>query len=218
MIVYVHIPKTGGSAVTNALRRCFGKANVLHAGSSEENAELRSASPEELGKYKAIGAHMPYGSLREVCGDALYFTILREPFKRIMSLYRHIDRTENHPQHALVKSHGIDGWLDYLEDNPEKLWLEHQCYYFGSPAYIGEIAPIPDDLLIGDYSCLQQSLDTFLAKRGVTAPELLQVNVAPTEQPLPEKVPEDRIRDLFAEDFRIYEERANLMAIPVTAA
>jgi len=84
-ILYVHIPKAGGSAVNAFFEERLGKSNCLpHA----ENV-LRKANPDKgkIRAYRFVSAHLVYPNLRKQVDDAdrLLMTVLRNPMDQLVS-------------------------------------------------------------------------------------------------------------------------------------
>ncbi|WP_340691628.1 sulfotransferase family 2 domain-containing protein [Hyphomonas sp.] len=196
MYVFIHIPKTAGSAVMNVLRRTLNKRNVLHAGKPPETAALRTMSAEDLSVYKAVGAHMPYTQLLKLFGpSATYFSVMREPEARTISLWRHLARDPDRRGHAPAKP-GLLPWLDFMSGNEHEREIASQRYFLQRDD--GSIPDFP----IGD----QTELDAFLQSvLGPEAAEIWQLNTAKGEfEPSDEE--RARIREVFAGDFELWGE------------
>tara|TARA_R110000868_G_scaffold125913_7_gene332291 strand:+ start:2910 stop:3518 length:609 start_codon:yes stop_codon:yes gene_type:complete len=186
--VFIHIPKTAGSSVMNVLNGTLNTRNVLHAGTPSETAAQRAMSAEDLSIHKAVGAHMPYTELLELFGpSATYFSVMREPEARTISLWRHLARDSGQRGHPPAKP-GLMPWLDFMESNAYERELATQRYFLQQMegnAYEREVASpryfqqqrdgsIPD-FPIGDQSDLDAFLQSVL---GPEAAEIWQLNTA----------------------------------------
>ncbi len=81
--VFLHIQKTAGTSMQNHLRDCFGERLF-----SEHSDSLFQYAPGELSVYDAFAGHFNFDSLRFIPRQTLsIFTFLREPQKRLLSLY-----------------------------------------------------------------------------------------------------------------------------------
>jgi len=114
-VVHIHIPKTAGTSVTLYMRKLFGNANVAHFGRRDKTARFRQLQAEDLMKYKCIGGHLTYPILREKIGpDALYFTVLRDPFDLYLSYFSDIIHRESHPLYQKANQLTPLGFLEYV--------------------------------------------------------------------------------------------------------
>ena len=103
VLVFTHIPKAAGSTMVAIIRSEFGERQILNRGRMKVG-DWRL----QLGKLRpgirAIVGHARYGVHREVPGPCRYFTILRDPVERAISLYSYIRGTPAHPRYAEVMS------------------------------------------------------------------------------------------------------------------
>lgn len=82
-IAFLHLPRTGGTSLGQAIRRDFGhRAHWVHV--------LKQLSPEQVAAIspdvEIIYGHMNYGLHRHI--PVRYATVLREPVDRCLSHYR----------------------------------------------------------------------------------------------------------------------------------
>lgn len=110
-IVFVHIPKAGGSTFLSVLRRNFPVSDVLlpDALKSENIAEIERRLPT-LENAQSIHGHVPLSLLDRIAG-ARFATLLRDPVRR---QYSHVNWLYGHWQdvpsvaEALAKGRLID--------------------------------------------------------------------------------------------------------------
>lgn len=108
---FVHIMKTGGVALTNALRRQLGPEAVYPPVSEMgvrqakvNTGHLLGLSAEQRQRYLGYSVHMPAWMAREVAPDFVTATILREPIARTLSHLNQISA------------------VDWAPDRVEELW------------------------------------------------------------------------------------------------
>lgn len=83
-IFFLHIPKTAGQSVHNALVNGFGAESVCPA---RVNEQLLMMTISQLNSYRIFSGHFDWTLLDCVQGPKYVFTILREPMDRILSFY-----------------------------------------------------------------------------------------------------------------------------------
>lgn len=110
-IVFIHIPKTGGSSLIAAFRREYG-SDLYHI--APNRADPRGfanflAIPKK--QFRAIAGHVAYGVDEFIAGEVNYATMLREPADRAVSDYRYIRRRSGHPLHQHAMSLEINDFF-----------------------------------------------------------------------------------------------------------
>jgi hypothetical protein len=107
-LIFLHLPKTAGSTLTTVLRwqsRRFGPEGMLRLTSVEEGfAELDRLSPEQLIRLRVLMGHFPYGVHEHLPMPSRYITMIRDPVKRVVSVYRFVLSRPAHPVHGIVTS------------------------------------------------------------------------------------------------------------------
>ena len=101
-MAFLHIPKTAGTFVTHVLRSIYGLSHVdllAHRSGSDATPSWDSAlSVDEVGlslrlnlRTRSIAGHylLPTPELRECFPNAKWFSVFRNPVKRLISDYRH---------------------------------------------------------------------------------------------------------------------------------
>jgi len=145
-VVHIHIPKTAGTSVTHYMQKLFGNANVAHFGRRDKTAHFRQLQAEDLMKYRCVGGHLTYPVLREKIGpDALYFTILRDPFDLYMSYYSDIKHRTSHPLHEKANQHTHMSFLEYVV---KENILKTQISYLSAESSLDQAIELIDEKTI----------------------------------------------------------------------
>lgn len=104
-VIFVHIPKTGGTTLHTILRKAY-RDGFFDNNRAQRLGEpdFKTMSSEAKEKVQLVKGHVQFGFHRFALDpdSVRYFTFLRDPVDRVESLYRHIVRVEMHPLHAEV--------------------------------------------------------------------------------------------------------------------
>jgi hypothetical protein len=115
--VFLHVPKTGGTSLHNILVANYQGSEVC----PERFNNLKQIDINQIRGYKYYSGHYDWSSLSYIEREKKLVTLLRNPKKRIISLYHfwrshtlsHIEKHSlNGPR--LAKSHGFSEFLDLL--------------------------------------------------------------------------------------------------------
>lgn len=159
LVIFIHIHKCGGSSLASVIRR-----NLYHPPGQLIPADgIASLKPQGLVKSILrtaqrdgyVMGHLGYGTHRIFASPCRYFTMLREPKSRLISLWRHAVVTPNAYYHKAAKDLSFPAFL--AQRRP--LELDNGLVRFLSGDLAGEnvfINPKPFGTL--DESDLQRAL------------------------------------------------------------
>jgi hypothetical protein len=132
LLVFMHIPKAGGTSLNNYLAQIYGNHMVKFH--KQFNPELLSkTTPEKAKDIWCISSHHQYPLHRwfgcnsiydePMQGDGLfkgrdikYITIVRKPTERLISYYNFVTTFVAHHHHENTKNMNIIEFFKYLED------------------------------------------------------------------------------------------------------
>jgi Sulfotransferase family len=120
-LVFLHVPKTGGQTVRSALIWNFPESERIHLDILDRPLDeaMNSIPLERRSHARLVWGHIPYGIHLYMPQRCEYFTILREPIARVVSVYKYILRTRDHVLHDRVATEGIP-LEEYLESGMDE--------------------------------------------------------------------------------------------------
>jgi hypothetical protein len=83
-IIFLHLRKTGGTALHNALIQHFPPEAVC----GERFNKPMNWKPEDLARYTVFSGHFSYSSLARIPGPKHIFTVLRDPREQLLSFFK----------------------------------------------------------------------------------------------------------------------------------
>lgn len=104
-LVFVHIPRTGGTTLTLIVNRQFPSHLIFAFDGADMEGSLdryRALPPERRGALRLISGHVAFGVHELIGRSADYVTMLRDPVERVISMYEYILRRRDHPLHGQV--------------------------------------------------------------------------------------------------------------------
>jgi len=134
-IVFVHLPKTGGKTFRQICKRQFKNCKQLRIMNIYALEYLTKLSLEERATFDFIHGHFPLSFLPEMPKRFRYFTWLRDPVNRTISLYnywKHSKRTFKAPGAATVHKQNMT-FEDFITTNDDeiKYWQYPYLNYLG---------------------------------------------------------------------------------------
>jgi hypothetical protein len=109
--VFLHIPKTGGTSLHRALRLVYIGEKIYTSPPEIRNPEVIAEKVRMKSKVRLIRGHVDYGIHHYVSEPCRYFTVLRNPIKRIVSLFYDVKHWRNDTEVASMQLG------EYIESN-----------------------------------------------------------------------------------------------------
>lgn len=104
--VFIHMPKSGGVSVRTALHRQYRRSATVWLRDPWEHPDQAEQVKNRLSRHGSdvalVHGHLPFGHEALQGRDVRYFTMLRNPIDRVVSIYQFILGKPGHPRHAHV--------------------------------------------------------------------------------------------------------------------
>jgi Sulfotransferase family len=126
-VLFLHIPKTGGSSFLTVLGNVFGERRVRRLRRAEEmtQAQIDRIVSDEMQDIDCLVGHFPIHAFAKCLDSFRPFTILRDPVDRVMSFFRFLKRAPRSETEQLELREGF-GFDDFIESRvPENYAQTH---------------------------------------------------------------------------------------------
>ncbi len=194
-ILFVHLPKSGGMSLYNALADAVGsrKSIRFYSRAEEQQNKYLGMDDKALRKYSLISGHFPYPFfLKKPILDYKVISVLRDPVDRELSAYFYMKTRQEHPQHAKLKRMDFHDFLDgrisrdqsnrqcYLisgENNFEvaKKTIDENYFLVSTVEYMKEFCEVLEQRLgLGKITVKRDNETLFRMKRNELHPEIIE--------------------------------------------
>lgn len=98
-LVYLHLPKCGGTTIHGILRSNFSEESRYYVDPSDiagSRREFAAKTEEERQRIQLLHGHLSYGWHEHAPGSAVYFTFIRHPVERVVSHYNYVRYRTDH--------------------------------------------------------------------------------------------------------------------------
>ena len=208
-ILFVHIPKTAGISLFNALSSALGPERSLRYPeiSKENRQKYLAMSAEQVRSYRLLSGHFPLDFyLKQPVSDYQVITVLRDAVDRELSAYFYVRNWKGHPRHATLGQMDLYQFVEHRAKQQHSNW---QCAILSGSGTFDEarkaiarhrILAAPVDYL-GDFCKLLER------RFGLGPLHPGRENVTGSRLGVDEVPPEikSRLRELTAEDQRLYQ-------------
>jgi hypothetical protein len=110
-LIFIHIPKTGGSTLDKIIERQYPPPAIYALDRErvrEAVAHFKTVPPQEKSHIRCLTGHIPFGLHQYLTQPATYMTMLREPIDRLISHYYFVKRFPKHYLYQQVTSTNMD--------------------------------------------------------------------------------------------------------------
>jgi len=151
-LVFIHIPKAGGSTLKEIIFRQYPRGSAMWISFQRPDMvdAFLSKRTEERAKLNCLMGHIPYGFHTELPSPAFLFTMLREPVSRFLSEYQYMlsfdrDGAWRPPGGAM---NTLEAFLEYrIQTGAMEVQTAMISGYFPGVGVQPPFAPLPADAL-----------------------------------------------------------------------
>lgn len=117
-VVFLHLPRTGGTTLNSVIDRQYGRDEVLELygeALADPRRALREAVADRDRVLRVVRGHFPYGIHDVIDRPVRYVTMLRRPIPRLLSQYHYVRTQPGHRLHDRLVDEDISV-RDYVQD------------------------------------------------------------------------------------------------------
>lgn len=164
-LIFVHIPKCGGTSFKSVLYDIFGSENVLkiwdpNFGATASIEGFLNMNLEEIRAYPCIAGHIQYPLIRQKLGKEILAeykvcSIVRNPVAKFLSLWNYSIQNPSIPNYKEVTGRSIEEYANYTTNQ--------QCRFICGEAN----AKFALETIKSEYDCVFQLKDFEQAIKGI---------------------------------------------------
>ncbi|XIG89340.1 hypothetical protein C1N90_28730 (plasmid) [Priestia aryabhattai] len=126
ILIFMHIPKTGGSTLNEIFKNQYKKDEVLiHMPLDRLASEFSNLPDIKHDKIKGISGHYNFGVHKHINKPYTYFSMVRHPIDRVISLYYFLSRSPGYARYEELKGMTLE---EFVTQNKQA--NNHQTLFF----------------------------------------------------------------------------------------
>ena len=142
ILIYLHIPKTGGTTLRDIIQRQYKTQKILTIPILEKSMiTIEDLSSKQKNEINVIQGHLQYGIHNNLNRNAKYFAIIRDPINRVLSTYYYIMGQPSNPQNLSTDNNQMTIY-DYFQSGVNPFLINGQTQLIA-----GKTCSIEDPLI-----------------------------------------------------------------------
>jgi hypothetical protein len=119
LLIFIHIPKTGGMTFDGILQKNFKRKEILscYARRGLSLEKINALSPQKLNKYSCIRGNFPFGVHTLFQKQASYITFVRNPLAQIISNYHFVVKSDSKEERKIKANMSLREFVLSIDDN-----------------------------------------------------------------------------------------------------
>ncbi len=126
IIIFLHIPKAGGTTLNGIINQQYSKNTIFRFNSISSWTTVNDLPLRQREALRLIRGHFAFGLHQFLPCNSVYFTLLREPVARFVSQYHYIRRSPGLKAHEQLKSISLDEYIE--KKGLRQVTYKHACY------------------------------------------------------------------------------------------
>jgi hypothetical protein len=118
-LIFFHIYKCGGTTLNNIIKQQYKPEAYFHFDKNFTANNFANLGTADRKNIRMLAGHQKFGLHAQLPGTVKYFTMLRDPVKRIQSLYTYIRNNKNVDLHNIIPPahlENIDVFAEHIND------------------------------------------------------------------------------------------------------
>lgn len=112
-VIFLHLPRTGGTTLRDILAMQYSDLESFENKTlTDTDNNFNHENISEKSIYKLIKGHVYFGIHEYIPQKCIYFSMMRNPVERVLSVYNYVKKRTNHQDHDYVKEKSI---IEYIE-------------------------------------------------------------------------------------------------------
>jgi hypothetical protein len=151
--LFIHIPKTAGTSLREVLNRNAAGSGLLNFISRRITRWNPGLGQRFFYRWRTFEPHLHFSEAQDLLPSrelesCFKFCFVRNPYERLVSFFRHIEKHQTHPYHERVKNWGgFPGLVENLGELAEPSQLSYTLNLNGRPSmdFVGRFENIHQD-------------------------------------------------------------------------
>jgi hypothetical protein len=111
LLIYLHIPKAAGTTLNGIINQQYSRSSLFRFDGINNHKIFTELPQDRQNKIRVLRGHFAFGIHQFISRPCEYFTVLRNPIKRVISQYNYIRNNPDRSQHKLLQSISLEDYI-----------------------------------------------------------------------------------------------------------